>query len=77
MSVATNDMNPEQLLSAAYLFGLSDADYRGIAKHDLGEGHVVLTAYVGNTEGQRFLELMVERGWARRVDDAETEHARC
>jgi hypothetical protein len=68
MNVATNDMTPEQLLSAAYLFGLLDA-------HDFGDGHVTLTAYAGNTKG--YLDLMVERGCAERIDDDETGRAPC
>jgi hypothetical protein len=69
LTVETYDMTPDRLRSAAYLRGLADADYREIAKHDLGRGRVMLSAGSGNPGGERFLAIMIERGWARRMPD--------
>jgi hypothetical protein len=69
MTIETYDMTPERLRSAAYLCGLPDQDYRGLAKHDLGEGRVTLSAGSENPGGERFLAIMIERGWARRMPD--------
>ena len=69
MTVETYDMTPTGIRFSAHLCGLPDVDYRGIAMQDLGGGKITLTAGASNPGGEKFLAIMIQRGWARRMPD--------